>query len=343
MTVETAVFMVALDAVAPVVLLILLGYWLKCRGFLSKEFLKNGNWLIFHVCLSIMLFMNVYDIAGFSDINWSMILYCLVILLVIFILGLVTAVLVTPVSSRRGVVWQSTFRSNFAILGLALAAALGGPEAESLAGVTASFVIPLINVLGVIALSVFTDTGSKEQHSIGNTLRAIVKNPLILGAMLGMVCLAIREAQRFLLGQVCFTVKDDMQFLYTTLRYIKTITTPLALLILGGQFEFSAVRGLFKEILAGTLCRTVLAPVLGIGGAWLLTRAGILSCGVDEYPTLLALFGAPAAVASAIMAGEMGADEQLATQIVVWSSLFSVITIFLLVAVMLSCGLLAVA
>ena len=337
-----SVFGAALNAVAPVVLLILLGYRLKCRGFLSKAFLKNGNWLVFHVCLSVMLFLNVYDIGGFGDINWGIILYCTAVLLVIFVLGLVTAVLVTPVSNRRGVVWQSTFRSNFAILGLALAASLGGPEAESLAAVTASFVIPVTNILGVVSLSVFTDAGHRKANSVGKVLAAIGKNPLILGSALGMVCLVVREAQRFWLGQVVFSLKDDVKFLYTALRHVKTITTPLALLILGGQFEFSAVRGLCREILTGTLWRTVLAPVLGIGGAWMLARAGILHCGVNEYPTLLALFGAPAAVASAIMAGEMGGDEQLATQIVVWSSFLSVFTVFLLVVVMMQLGLLAV-
>jgi len=43
----------------------------------------------------------------------------------------------------------------------------------------------------------------------------------------------------------------------------------------------------------------------------------IISFGTDVYPTLIALFGTPVAVSSAIMAGEMGSDEQLATQLVV--------------------------
>lgn len=338
-----SVFGAALNAVAPVVLLILLGYWLKRKGFLSPAFLKNGNWLLFHVTMPAMLFLNVYDMNGFGDINWQIIGYCLTVLLAMFLLGLAAAAAVTKDPRRRGVIWQSTFRSNFAILGVALASALGGAEAVATAAVTVSFVIPAVNVLAVIALSVFSDSINREKNRPGKVLANIVRNPLIIGAVLGMACLAIRELQRSFLGDVVFSLKVQGKMLYTLLQNLNVITTPLALLILGGQFEFSAVRGLFKEILAGTVLRILVAPILGIGGAWLLTRAGILSCGVNEYPTLLAQFGAPAAVASAIMAGEMGADEQLATQIVVWSSLFSVITIFLLVVVMISCGLLAVA
>lgn len=337
-----SVFMAALNAVAPVVLLIVLGYWLKQKAFLSETFVKNGNWLVFHVCLSVMLFVNVYDIESFAAINWQIILYCIAIVLVIFVLGLVTAVAVTPMPERRGVIWQSTFRSNFAILGLAMAGALGGAETEALVAVTSSFVIPVFNVLGVIALSVFTDSSHRENHSIGKVAGNVLKNPLIVGSLLGFLCLALREIQRSAFGEVIFSVKVHLKFFYTVLQQIKTITTPFALLILGAQFTFSSVRGLFKEILAGTLWRLVLAPLLGIGGAWLLTRAGILQCGSGEYTTLLALFGAPAAVVSAIMAGQMGGDEQLATQIVVWSSLLSVITFFLQVVLMMHLGLVAV-
>jgi len=48
------------------------------------------------------------------------------------------------------------------------------------------------------------------------------------------------------------------------------------------------------------------------------------------------------AVSSAVMAGSMGGDEQLATQLVVWTSLFSIVTIFAEVCMLMSMGLLAV-
>jgi len=54
------------------------------------------------------------------------------------------------------------------------------------------------------------------------------------------------------------------------------------------------------------------------------------------------MFGSPVAVSSAVMAGNMGGDEQLATQLVVWTSLFSIITIFGEVCILMGMGLLAV-
>ena len=113
--------------------------------------------------------------------------------------------------------------------------------------------------------------------------------------------------------------------------------------MLGGQFEFSAVKGMSKEIIVGTVFRVVIAPVIGVGCAVLLSQfTDLVSFGQTEYPALIALFGTPVAVSSAIMAGEMGNDEQLAGQLVVWTSISSIVTLFITVFLLMSFGLLAV-
>ena len=158
-----------------------------------------------------------------------------------------------------------------------------------------------------------------------------------------MGCVGIREAQRAIFGEVVFAFSKQTKFLYMTVNNLKAIATPFALLVLGGQFEFSAVKGLLKEIVTGTVWRIVLSPLLGIGLAIVLSaHTNLLHCGVNEYPALIALFGSPVAVSSAVMAGSMGADEQLATQLVVWTSIFSIFTIFAEVCILMSMGLLAV-
>ena len=114
-------------------------------------------------------------------------------------------------------------------------------------------------------------------------------------------------------------------------------------MILGGQFEFSAVKGMTKEIIVGTVWRIVLAPLIGIGLAVLFSKLTPVLNDLDAvYPTLIALFGTPVAVSSAIMAGAMKNDEQLATQYVVWTSLGSIITIFATVLILMGCGLMTV-
>ncbi len=331
----------AINAVLPIVLLILLGYILRQKGFFSGDFVKTGNKLVFKVCLPCMLFVNVYDIKGFADIRWDIAGYAVGIVGVIFVAGLAASLAATSVPERRGVLLQCSFRSNFAIIGLSLAGALGGAEAEAVAAVISAITIPVFNILAVIALSVFVG-GKSGGSSIKSIVLNVIRNPLIIGVVLGLCCLGIRAGQEQLLGSVKFSLKEDVYFLYKSLSNLKSIASPFALLVLGGQFTFSAVKGMFKEIAVGTALRLVVAPVLGIGGAILMSKAGLIHCGVNEYPALIALFGSPVAVSSAVMAGAMDNDEQLATQLVVWTSICSMVTIFLQVCILMAAGLLVV-
>ena len=334
----SVILVTAINAVVPVVLLIVLGYILKQKGFINNDFVKIGNKLVFNVCLPCMLFINVYNIESFASIDWEIVLYGCVMLFVIFGLGWASALLTTKAPERRGVILQCTFRSNIAIIGLSLASTLGGDEAVAVAAIVSSFTVPVNNVLAVLSLSMFTNGSSKTNFK--SVFINIVKNPLIIGCVLGLVFLGIREAQIVLFGEVVFRFSQQTKFLYTAVNNLKSIATPFALVVLGGQFEFSAVKGLLKEIVVGTLWRIVLAPLLGLGIAILLSAK--MGWGVNEFPALVALFGSPVAVSSAVMASSMGGDEQLATQLVVWTSIFSIVTIFAEVCVLMGLGFLAV-
>ena len=120
-------FLTTVNAVVPIILLILLGYLLKRFKFLNQNFIKLGNKFVFRVCLPCMLFINIYDsMKSFADINWTVAIYAVLMIVVIFGLGLLTAILTTKDNKRRGVILQCTFRSNFAIIGLTLVERLGG-------------------------------------------------------------------------------------------------------------------------------------------------------------------------------------------------------------------------
>lgn len=333
----------AINAVFPIILLILLGYFLKIHNLISKKFIVDGNNLVFKIGLPCMLFINVYNIESFSVIRWDIIGYVLAVTVVIFVLGCITAIFTTKVPERKGVIWQCTFRSNFAIIGLSLAGALGGSAATGVAAVISAFSIPVFNIMGVIALTVFLNNSKGLGKSIKSIIINIFKNPLIIGVALGGVCLAIRGWQIKEFGEVVFSLERDVKFFYSALNNMKSLTTPLALIVLGGQFEFSAVKELMKDIVVGTVWRIVIAPLIGIGGAILVSKyTSLCTFGPNEYPALIALFGSPVAVSSAVMADSMGNDKQLAAQLVVWTSICSIVTIFLTVCILMALGLLAI-
>lgn len=336
------IFITAINAIFPIVLLMLLGYCLHKSGFLSDAFVATGSKLGFRLLLPAMLFLNTYKIESFSSIPWDVVIYSVLMVAAIFCIGYLTIPFFTDDPKRKGVILQSVFRSNTAVIGVSLAGALGGDGAIAVAAIVTSFSLPLLNTLAVVSLSMFTGEGS-TRVDIRDVLKKISRNPLIIGILLGLLCLGIRTGEEAVFGYVPFTLQKNLKFLYTTISNVGSIASPLALLVLGGQFQFQAAADMKWEIVAGTVWRILVAPLIALGLAYILsTFTPLLHCTARDYPALIALFGTPTAVSSAIMAGQMGNDEQLATQLVVWTSIFSIATLFITVCVLMSAGLLLV-
>lgn len=335
---ETLLF--AINAIMPIILLILLGYFLKRKNFLDEQWFKKGNKMIFRVCLPAMLFVNVYNIESFSQINWTAVWYSEAVIAVLFLLGILLVQWLVPDDKQKGVVVQCVFRSNFGIIGLPLAAALGEAESLGIAAVLSAFSIPTFNIFATIAMTMFLKDKSGKVD-IKGMVKKIVTNPLNIGVATGLVVLAIRSFIPVNAdGQLVFSLKDSLPLVYKTVNNVSQICSPLALIILGGLFEFSAIKGRKKTIVIGTVARVVAAPLIGLGAVILLSKYTDLQMDLAAYPALLALFGSPMAVSSAVMAQEMDNDGVLAGQLVVWTSFFSIITLFVFILVLRTIGLL---
>lgn len=333
------VFMYSFNAVMPILLLCFLGYLLRCLNFADQEFFKKANKLVFRVFLPVLLFYNIYEIETLSDVNWKVVIYCALMVVALLLIGIVIAKLFIKSNLQKGPIIQCTFRSNCAILGIALAESLGGSEAVSFTAVATSVTIPMFNAFAVWCLSYYAEEDKKP--SMKSTLYKVITNPLIIGVGIGLVVIAIRS---FIPvdsnGELVFSLERDCSFFFKAISMASKTASPLALVVLGARFDFSAVKGLFKQITLGVFLRTVFAPALAIGVAVLLSSKGIITFTATEYPALIAIFGSPIAVSSAVMIGEIGGDDQLGAQLVVWTSVFSMFTIFATVFLLRSFSLL---
>ena len=313
-------FIFALNAILPIVFLVLIGYVLKRIGLLKLDLAKGIHKLVFRVFLPVMLFLNVYKIETIENIGFGYIIYAIGATLIIFALSIPVICALTPDNSRRGVLLQVTFRSNYALIGIALATELfpDGGIGAAVATLLSAFIIPIFNILAVICLTVFSS--SHESPSIKKVLLGIIKNPLIIGVLLGAVMLGAKLVLRS--NGISFAL-EDITPVWKTLNYLSTMATPIALVALGAQFEFSAIAGMKRELIFGVAMRGVIIPALALTAAYLLgTFNG------PHFATFVAVFCTPIAVSSVPMAQEMGADTSLAGQLVVWTTIFSAITIF---------------
>lgn len=320
--------MFSFNAVMPIIVLILVGCFLRYIRFADDVFFKKANSMVFKVFLPVLLFRNVYSVKSLSDIKWNVLIYCVVIVCFISLFAYLTSGFVASTRKQKGVLTQCAFRSNYAIIGIPLAESLGGAESVAFASILSAVAIPLFNVLAVIILSHYAE--DDYEAPIKETLIKTAKNPLILGVMTGVAAVVLRNILPF-----DFTIENNMPYIFSAIDSMGKIASPLALIILGARFDFSKVKSLYKQIVWGTFTKTVLTPVAAIGLAILLSEyAGIFKLTSIEYPALIALFASPVAVSSAVMVGEIGGDEQLAGQLVVWTSTVSMFTMFVIIFTM---------
>ncbi|MBQ7344137.1 MAG: AEC family transporter [Clostridia bacterium] len=308
----------AVNATAPIILKVAVGYFLKRIGLISADVAKAMNKLVFRAFLPAMLFLNMYKIESFSDIDFSFVWYTLGATVVLFLVALALVMVMTKDNPRRGALLQSVFRANYALVGIPLATSLFGEEGGIMATVLSAFIVPVFNTLAVVGLSLFS---SNKKPSVKKVLVGIAKNPLTDSIALGFVVLGIRAI--FVKTGITFRL-SDLTPIYKTLSNLSSVATPLALIVLGAQFELSAIPELKRYITFGVLARNLAVPLIGLGVAYLF---GCFSGA--EFATFVAVFCTPVAVSSVPMAQEMDADVSLAGQLVVWTTVFSAASIFL--------------
>lgn len=318
----------AANSILPIVLMLALGYFLKRIGLMQQDFMAKANSLFFRVFLPILIFCNIYDYNGLGDINWGFIVYVFAARTVLFFLGLLIARLFVKQQTHKGVVAQCVHVSNFAIIGFALASTINGTAGLQLAAIVAAATAPYTNVLQILSYTVFSPDPN-HKNNFKTICHDVIHNPMFIGAMLGMLILIIRS---FIptdeTGAPVFTIAQAMPFLYTAVSDVSAAASPLFLIVIGGMLEFTYNKEDLKDVALATSFRILFSPILGIAGAILCMHMGLISCGSAEFAVLIAMFAAPAALASAIMAIELGQDGHLARQIIIWTHLLSIFSIF---------------
>ncbi|MBP3606708.1 MAG: AEC family transporter [Treponema sp.] len=317
------------NAILPVILTILVGYILKTTKLLQEQFFQQLNKLCFRCCLPVLLFYNVYNVNNLNQIisYYKVCIFVVIAIIIFYIIAFFFFMIAIKDTKQKGVMIQCAFRSNYAIIGISLAISMTGENSIQvvIASILSSISIPLFNVLAIISLSVFVNENN-QKISIVSILKKIITNPLILGVASGFISLIIRQyIPRTPEGNLIFSIKNNLPFLYRTIQMLATCASTIALIALGGNFTFKAISKLKNKIIVGVLTRTIICPVICLTIAYLLGFKG------PEFPALIALFGSPVAVSSVPMTKEMGNDDELAGQLVVWTSIASAFTLFFII------------
>lgn len=302
----------SLNAVIPMFVLIGLGYFCRFKKMIADSELKRFNNIAFHFFLPCQLFKNVYEAELKETFDLKLILYTLICVGTVYLFATIWVRKIEKSSPRQGVMIQSIFRSNFVLLGLPLAQAVVQDNLGPIP-LLIGIVVPTFNALAVVTLEYYGGgVKTKFWHIIGD----IFKNPLIVGSVSGLV-LRLANINVY-----------NSHIIKSSLTYLSQGATPIMLFILGASFQFNSLVKNKQAILACTVARLIVVPIIiiPIGIALGFRNAALVA--------LLGIFATPPAANSYSMALQMGGDAELAGNLVVIGTAASCLTLFLWIAIL---------
>ena len=298
-------FLFTVQTVAPVFLIVLIGFLLKRKSIINDNFIQVASQIVFRVTLPALVFSQIAVTDYSKVLNLRQIGFAVIGILFFFAVAWVLSLLICYNGRDRGAFIQGSFRSNFSILGFALILNAFGQTALANAAILLAVIMPLLNILSVIALAV--PQHKEKQINLMQTMLEIAKNPLILAALAAIPFSYFRIAiHPVFMG---------------TIKYLAAMTLPLALLGIGGSLSVSSVQQELKLSIWAGFIKIILMPSVLVIAA---ISVGFLG---SELGVLFFLFGTPTAIASYIMAEAMDSNSRLAANIILVTTLGSIITL----------------
>ncbi|WP_276255188.1 AEC family transporter [Halomontanus rarus] len=289
------------------VVLLLVGVGLRAGGLLDESRTNRLNLAVYYVALPALVFTSAYDQPLAELVSPALLAGVWVVLLSTAALAWVVHRNRDP-SARRGVAVVQSYHSNLGYLGLPLVAATFGSEAAAVGSVVLG-----IGVLTQVPLTILVLVRlNGAAVSIRRQLRRLVTDPVLTALAAGLAVSTV--------GLPVPTLA------VTGLEGLAGLALPLALCCVGAsiRLELSEVDvGATGSVVA---CNVCLMPVL----AWAVFS--VLGVGGTAFAAAVVMFGTPTAVSTFIYATEHGGDEAFASLNVFVTTVASVATLFVLIA-----------
>ena len=310
---ENLIFSV--NVVLPIFLLMCIGILMSKIKIFNGEFLERGNNFAFKVLLPTLVFNNIYQSRISEEVNVNLIIFAVVI--VLGTIGLMFLIVPRFEKDNRniGIIIQGIYRSNFVLFGVPLSSNLFGDSNLAVVTTLVAIIIPIYNFMAVIILEWYSNNKSNYKKTVVN----ILKNPLIIGSVLGITASLLN-------------IRMPVPLEKTVSEVAKT-ATPFALMVLGGEIKIGNIKKNLKYIVAVSTAKLLILPSIVLAAAAAFGYRGV------ELGALFSMIAPSIAVSSYTMAQQYDCNSELAGQLVFITTLFSPITIFIFIFIMKSTGL----
>ena len=289
--------------------LLLFGTALRSVGVLDASRAATLNAVAYYVALPALVFVATYDQAIGSLI--SIRLLSGIVLVLVLTAGVAWLVHRRRHSSaRRSVAIVQSYHSNLGYLGVPLIAATFDDGVTAIASVILG-VGAIVQVPLTVAILVFVNG---TETSIAGQFRRLATNPVLLALIAGMA-----------IGTYGVAVPATA---VTGLDALAALALPLALLCVGASLELDLPE--LDPVATGAVTAVKMAAMPAI--AWLVFA--ILAVDGETFTAAVLMLSMPTAVSTYVFSSELGGDERFASVNVFVTTVASVLTLFVLIALM---------
>lgn len=305
----------SLQVVLPIFFQMMIGWFARRKGLVDQPLVDKNNKLLFNIFLPAMVFYQIYTMDLRQASNPLLLGYTAGALMVVTALAFVLVPRFETDRRRAGSVVQGLFRGNLIVYGLVVSQAVYGDRSVGLSLLLVSVCNPFCNIMGVVCFDVFGE-GKLDLKKMGLD---IIRTPCIVASLSAIALNLMQIPLPELLVSTCNTVGK--------------VSSPLALILIGATFSTAGFIRYKKEIFWVNLLKLFVIPFAVIG------LAALLGFRNAELVAVFAIISCPLAISSYPVASAMGGDGDLAAQLLISTSLLSVISIFTHVLTMKTFGL----
>lgn len=295
--------MLLLQQMIVLFILMLIGYYVSKKEFISDATFKQLSWIVVYVACPAMVISGSVNsgkmIEGkelFASLGLAVGLYVVLILISLF-----TPLLLGVPKEDRGVYKVMMIFSNIGFMGFPLVNSLYGPEALLYA---ALFQIPfnvLIYTYGILVLKKKTE--EKEKLDFKKIMN------------IGVICCIISIV--IALFQI-----ETPTFVKTTVSNLSNLTAPLSMMVIGASLTKIKFRELFTDVRLLLFCgfKLLLVPIVLLFVLKLYIQSDMV------LGVCMVVLSTPIASMTAMLAQQYDGNYSLASKSVAVSTILSVIT-----------------
>ena len=294
--------MILLNALFPVLALILAGIAFNRWRITDAAFFRTSDRLVYFVFFPLMIFWKIGSAPLQFDGGWRYLPASALAVLGVCGLSLLFIRFLPVTAFQAGSFNQGCYRFN-TYIGMAVVINAFGEAGVQLYGILIGLIIPMINVLCVSVLIWYGEDARNQGNRLTATLKHLLANPLIIACVAGIL-------YSRMIGS--FAVPID-----NTLKLMSQVTLPLALFSIGGSLTFSNLRNNMSLALASAAFKLAVLPLLGLLLLWLFGVTGL------AWKVSMLFFALPTSTAIYILSSQLHSDTELASAVIVMSTLLS--------------------